>query len=225
MLGPSYSYADEMKTPSEIGVRKDGSVGAIMDSIAAVNYYTDTIGFGHSTALAKSNGLQQNPLGIRYFIKTGNKCSNGADMHEYVDTVPKPLPGKVGREIENAFGVKFQGLAPGIVQDAANALNPVPLFKAAMGSGYAKCKKVTLPVGDMNGKLVGYDGNRWISDPVQMVNGRPHQTRWIYDSDMTQDAYNATPKTEGFSLNSSHIAAGVLCASLILGTMLVVKSK
>jgi hypothetical protein len=224
LLGPKYSYADELKTPSQIGVKQSGSVGGVLDAIAGVNYYVDTIGFGHATQFAKKRGMRQTPLGVRFFVDTGIKCSNGQPMHEYIDTIPKPLGGKIGREIQRSLGVPFQGLAPGIVQDATQALNPVPLFRAATGSGYAKCKKVTLPVGDFNGRLVGSEGNRWIQTPVQMIRNRPHQSRWVYDRDISQDAYNADPKIiEGFESQNTSIAAGVLCAALILGIMLAVR--
>ena len=223
LLGPKYTYADELAAPSEIGVRNSGSVGGIIDAMAGVNYYVDAIGFGHSTALAAANGLENKPLGISYFVKTGSKCSNGADMYEYINTIPQPMGGRVGNEVQRALGVKFQGLAPGIMQDAASALNPMPLFKAVIGSGYARCKKVTLPVGDYTGAVASrLDGTKWITDPIQMVGDRPHQTRWVYDNDIEQEEYNNTPKTEGFAGGPSmeQIAAGVLCGAVILGLML-----
>jgi hypothetical protein len=225
LLGPKYSYADEMPAPSQIGVRRSGTVGAVVDAVAGINYYVDTIGFGHSTGLAKNKGMRQNPLGLRFFTDTGIQCSNGQPMYEYVDTVPKPLGGRIGEEIQKSMEVPFQGLAPGIVQDATNALNPMPLFRAATGSGFAKCKKVTLPVGDFNGRLTATDGTRWIQTPVQMIDRKPHQTQWVYDRDISENEYNTDVKIkEGFESQTSQIAAGVLCAALILGTMLIVRA-
>lgn len=219
MLGPDYNYADELRAPSEIGVYNGGSPDAIMGAIAGVNYYVDAIGFGHSTSLAKERGLVNQPLGIRYFTKTGSKCSNGADMYEYIDTIPKAATGRISREIQNSLGVKFQGLAPGIMQDAASALNPVPLFNAVIGSGYAQCKQVSLPVGDNNGAIRSpIDGKTWINEPVTMRNNIPYQTRWVYDKDLTESQYNATKKIEGFrSSSNNRIAAGVLFSILVLG--------
>jgi hypothetical protein len=243
-LGPNYVYADELATPSEIGVRRDGSFGGIARAVAGVNYYADAIGFGQTSGLAKNEfgADAMYPLGIRYFIKTGLTCSNGADMYDYVDGIPKPLPGRVGKEVEQSLGVKFRGLAPGMVQDATGALNPVPLFQAAIGAGYPKCKKVTLPVGDYKGNVRSrYDQkNVWITEPSMPVRvnrgSLPHQTRWVLDSYITPDEYNAAPKTEkpntlpateslsnmpegfvGSSDSSSTVAAGVLFAALVLG--------
>jgi hypothetical protein len=197
--------------------------------MAGFNYYIDTIGFGESTGMAKSQGLKNQRLGIRYFMKTGMKCSNGADMYEYIDTVPKGLPGRAGKEVQKTLGVQLRGLAPGIVEDAASALNPVRLFEAAMGSGYAQCRKVTLPVGDERGKLKSdYDGSVWVEGPVEYRSGIPHQTRWVYEKEISEDAYNKTRKTEGFSCGGPEfptIAAGILLAALAVGVAITVRRK
>ena len=243
LLGPKYSFADELKTPSEMGIRKDGSFDGIMRAVGGINYYVDAIGFGEATMLAKDLGMHQNPLGIRYFMKTGSSCDNGADMYEYISTVPNGLPGRVGDEIQKTLGVKFRGLAPGIVEDAASALNPLPILSAAIHSGYGKCKKVTLPVGDMNGRIKSdFDQSKsgvWIPDPVKMINGMPHQTRWVLDQYVTMEDYDNTPKTvepgtlpatEGFCNSPSpssteKVAAGVLFAALVIGILTYVKKR
>lgn len=242
LLGPKYVFADELPTPSELGVKRDGSFGGIARAVAGINYYADAIGFGQTTGLAKANGMRQNPLGVRYFVKTGLTCSNGADMYEYVDGIPKGLPGRVGKEVQKTLGVEFRGLAPGIVGDAANALNPVPYFQAAIGAGYAQCKKVTMPVGDYGGNVKSpYDANNvWISQPTANVRVNrgtlPHQTRWVLDRYVTQKEYDATPKTEkadvvpptsgtsnmpeGFADSKQHaVAAGVLFAGVVFGLL------
>ena len=232
LLGPKYSYADELRTPSELGIGRDGSFDGIMRAVGGVSYYVDAIGFGEATPFSRNLGMTQNPLGIRYFMKTGATCSNGADMYEYISTIPSGLPGRVGEEVQKTMGVKFRGLAPGIIEDAAGALNPMPMFKSVTGSGYAQCKKVTLPVGDLNGSVrSAYDpSNIWITDPYKNVGGAPSQTRWVFDKYVSQEEYDATPKTvkegvlpdtEGFTAISdgreTKIAAGILFAALFLG--------
>lgn len=224
MLGPKYDYTNELSPPSDIGVRNGGSFDDVVGAMAGVNYYIDAIGFGQSTGIAKSQGLTNRPLGARYFMKTGMKCSNGADMHEYIDNIPKGLPGRAGAEMQKTLGVSLRGLAPGIVEDAASALNPIRLFGAAMGSGYSQCKKVTLPVGDANGHLKSkYDGTVWVEGAVEYKNGMPHQTRWVHDRDVSREAYDQMPKTEGFCSDgpsSQTIAAGVLLAAVAVGLAL-----
>lgn len=238
LLGPNYSYADELSAPSELGIGRDGSFEGIMRAVGGVNYYVDAIGFGESTMIAKAAGLNQQPLGIRYFMKTGQTCSNGADMYDYINTVPPGLSGRIGNEVKNALGVDMKGLAPGIVSDAAGALNPIPMFRAVMDGGYPQCKKATLPVGDLrNAVRSHYDPkNVWINEPVKMQGATPVQTRWVFDKYLTQEQWDAAPKTEktgvipeGFtdyhSGGVSKVVAGVLFAALALGIIATVAIK
>jgi len=76
----------------------------------------------------------------------------------------------------------MKGLAPGMLEDARDALNPIPIFQAVIGTGYPKCKQVTLPVGDLNGNTRSpYDpDNVWIKGDINPGNT---QTRWIQDRD------------------------------------------
>lgn len=214
-FGPNYSFADELKTPAEIGVRSGGDVGAITDAVSAVNYYTDVIGFGQRTGI---NQTDLNPMGVRYFMSTGSTCSNGATMFEYIDTTPKGnlLGKRIGKAISDMGLPAMKGLAPGVLEDARDALNPMPIFQAAMGSGYPKCKQVTKPVGDMNGNTRSpYDSeNVWIKGEIGPGNT---QTRWVQDRDaggnpmfMSMTDYQNDPKTfypdgtpiEGFASQS-----------------------
>ena len=243
---PTYRYADEIPTPQELGIRRDGSVGGIMRAVAGINRYVDTIGFGSSSGFARQMGMHQQPMGLRYFLKTGIKCSNGEDMYQYVNNVPtdfeKPCePGdttcaavratigtRVPSAIQAAAGVPFQGLAPGIMGDAVGALNPLPIMGAVAGKGvFPKCKKVELRVGDNHYKIKSdLTGDVWIPDSdVRYINGVPHLSRWVYDRDLTQDEYNAefnAKRTEGFldaegGPGLPTIAAGVLLAGLAIG--------
>ena len=224
-MGPSYSYADELATPSELGIGQDGSADGIIRAVAGVNYYTDAIGFGQTTMLAKGQGWTQKPLGLRYFTDTGAVCSNGAKMYEYVDTTPPGLPGRVGAEIQKTMGVELKGLGPGIMSDAIGALNPMPIFKAVTGSVFAACKKVTLPVGDLNGNLKSPHpgGPTWISEgDTKMGPSGPTQTRWVYDRDVSQEEYDKTDKTvEGFAMRLHYERAKKPAAAALIGTTVV----
>lgn len=238
-MGPNYSFADELSSPSELGIRRDGSVDGIMRAVAGINYYVDAIGFGEATMLAKGMGLNQQPLGIRYFMKTGQQCSNGADMYEYISTVPPGMTGRIGNEVKNALGVDMRGLAPGIMSDAVGALNPMPMFNSIVGGGYAQCKKVTKPVGDLRNSVRShYDSNNvWIKEPWNSINGTPAQTRWVLDKYVTQEEYDNMAKTEkpdtlpntsssfseGFmNSHENKVAAGLLFSALFLGIVLTV---
>jgi hypothetical protein len=227
ILGPNYDYSAELKTPGDIGVNfGDGSWGGIKGAAAGVTYYSDAIGFGETTGFAKGNGLTMNPLGLKFFIKSGATCSNGQDMYQYIDTTPRGLPGRLGAEIEKAppdglFGARLRGLAPGIFEDAAKALNPLPMFNAVMNSGYARCRKVTLPVGDPQGNIKSpVTGEQWIDGAVTYQNGKPHASHWIFESWVSADQYKKDKKVEGFRsgiAEKDRILAGVLFAALFVG--------
>jgi hypothetical protein len=226
---PKYSYADELLSPRELNIGRDGSFEGISRAVAGINYYADTIGFGQSTKFASDAGMQQQPLGVRFFTNTGMKCSNGADMYEYVDTVPSGVVSPRITNEMNAMGLpQLKGLAPGILEDSVSALNPIPLLSAAMGTGYAKCKKIRKPVGDATGRVASrYDPkNVWVKDPYKTEGGLPQQSRWVFDSWISKTEFDATAKTEtadgavkeGFttlSLKTSQVAATVLLIGLV----------
>ena len=125
-LGPSYDYADELPMPNEIGVRAGNNLNDVMDAVKGVAYYADMIGYGEaSNFLTRSMGSKPFPMGVNYFVKTGSKCSNGADMWVYVNGVPKgdALGQRAQTAMKNLGLPALRGLAPGILEDAQAALN------------------------------------------------------------------------------------------------------
>lgn len=221
---PQYSFVDELKGPSELGIKRDGSFKNVANALAGMNYYMDAVGFGGATAYAKDRGgpfAEQKPLGLRFFAKTGLTCSNGAPLYEYISTVPSgDLVGKrVTKELNNMGFPKLQGLAPGILEDAMSATNPAAFVRAAQG-GYARCKKVQMRVGSNEFPYVRSRRNTgpdWIQDPVEWKNdGFPYQTRWIVDEWISQKEWDCTPKTEGVQEGFENPKRG----SQILGAIL-----
>jgi hypothetical protein len=124
------------------------------------------------------------PLGVNYFVNSGLTCSNGATMWEYVQTIP--TGGALGEKVKQAIrGVglpQMRGMAPGILEDAQFALNPMPVINAVVGSGYPQCRLVTKAVGDFDGKIYNVDGVLLV-DPEGLIerDGRYYQERWIQD--------------------------------------------
>lgn len=194
LLGPTYNYAEELLPPSAIGVKVGDTFDQVYDNIEGVNYYVDAIGFGAPTFL---DGHNIKPLGLRYFLDTGFTCSNGARRYEYIDTTPQgdSLGNLIKTELDKQGLPPLKGLAPGILEDAQIALNPLPLFRAALGdTGYSECVQVEKPVGDLNGSTVSRGGTRWMTPDV-VRNGQPYQTRWVESRQITQEQFNATAKT------------------------------
>jgi hypothetical protein len=246
-LGPKFSFADEIPLPQDVGVHSGGDFGAIQGALAGVSYYVDTIGFGSSSAISQTLGApDQAPIGLRYFMKTGMKCSNGEDMYNYVDSIPKgdALGKRIGDAIQGSLGVGLKGLGPGMVEDAENALNPMPIMSAIVGDAFPSCKKVRLPVGDQNGKLKSDSNDIWVEpEGIDYDGSQPMQTRWILDKYVDQDTYKAQgnggnsddsgaggipglsdliPSTESFSSSQHHTWNPLLAGGLAAGLALVI---
>lgn len=234
-FGSPYSPADSMLTPNQIGVQVGSNISDVVSAVKGVGFYSDQIGFGApSTGL--TSGMDLRPLGVNYFIKTGVKCSNGADMWHYMQGITQG--DALGEKMKNVMAdmgmPPLQGLAPGMIEDAKNALDPSPLMNALFGSGYPQCKQATMPVGDSYGKIAdSTTGEPWISNPetARQEGGGWVQTRWIQDTDrrgnpvnLSRDQWAAAAKThnpdgtpiepEGFEALTSPvtiISVGVLC--------------
>jgi hypothetical protein len=205
-FGSPYNPADAMKTPNEIGVRVGNSMSDVVDAVKGVGFYTDQIGFGApSTGLTR--GMPLEPLGVNYFVKTGQQCSNGADMWEYIQGIPdgSALGENTKRAMEEMGLPPLKGLAPGMIEDVKRAFNPVPIMNSLFGSGYPQCvKSGKLPVGDAYGRYKDPNTQEsWISDPdtVMMLEGKPVQEKWIQEKNskgvpinLTRDQWVSTKK-------------------------------
>ena len=241
MFGSPYSAADALKGPPQIGVRAGDSMGDVVNAVAGVAYYIDQIGFGESSnPLTNNSTMDLKPLGVNYFMETGVKCSNGAQMWEYMRGITEGNAfGDRIKDVMQEMGMPgLRGLAPGMIEDAERALNPEPLMKALFGSGYARCKEVTLQVGDARGKISGDDGTPWIANPETAFqeNGLMYQKRWVYDRDLTREQWNHSAKTMNFDGKprdsdnfqgyithpASMITVGVLC---LLAYVVVMKKR
>jgi len=241
MFGSPYSAADALKGPPQIGVRAGDSMGDVVNAVAGVAYYIDQIGFGESSnPLTNNSTMDLKPLGVNYFMETGVKCSNGAQMWEYMRGITEGNAfGDRIKDVMQEMGMPgLRGLAPGMIEDAERALNPEPLMKALFGSGYARCKEVTLQVGDARGKITGDDGTPWIANPETAFqeNGLMYQKRWVYDRDLTRKQWNHSAKTMNFDGKprdsdnfqgyithpASMITVGVLC---LLAYVVVMKKR
>lgn len=237
-LGSSYTPIDSLKTPPQIGVRAGDSMSDVIDAVRGVAFYTDSIGFGESST-GLTQGMPLAPLGINYFLNTGQKCSNGATMYTYFEGIPRgDAFGPKVQQVMQEMGLPgLRGLAPGMVEDAKAALDPSPMMNALFGSGYPQCKEIEAQVGDMYGAIRDPSTDEsWIESPETAYagsNGLMYQRRWVQDTDargtpisLTKEKWakqkktfnpDGTPirKKEGFTNVMSHPATmatiGILC--------------
>lgn len=194
---PEYSFADELPFPDQVGVRRGGSLDDVGSAVSGLAFYADMIGFGGpTTGLTANLPIRPYPMGVNFFVRSATKCSNGADMWTYINGIPKgDLFGqKVAEALRRLNLPNLQGLAPGIMEDARDGLNPVPIMNSVFGTGYAKCKEVTLPVGDHFGRLKNIDGKDMVTPlfpgDIKYINNRPYQKRFVFDQWLTKDQWD-----------------------------------
>ena len=127
----AYSYSDNIKSPTQIGVSSKGNLTALGNDIDAIGDYIDVLTTG------KSKAQKVSPLGDKYFMDTNATCtdSKGATQERYVfiNNIPD---GMIAGE---------KGLIPGIVEDIVN-LDPTSLFTAFSQDN--NCQKITLATRD-----------------------------------------------------------------------------
>jgi hypothetical protein len=204
-LGPNYNPADEMYTPAAVGVKRGGDLDDVLGAVKGVIYYGDMMGFGQPSSRFTEGMPGLRPLGVNYYVNSGLICHNGATMWEFVRTIPdgSALGQKVKTAIEQVGLPQLRGMAPGILEDAKDALNPFPVINAVVGSGYPKCKLVKNAVGDYDGKIHNVDGVLLV-DPVGLINegGKHFQERWVQENDkdgwpiqLPYDEWEKSPKT------------------------------
>lgn len=196
-FGPKYNPSDFVPLPGEIGVRRGNNMSDVTNAISGVAYYADTIGFGQSTS-ALTSGMNFQHFGVNYFMKTGAKCSNGADAWMYVETIPKgtSLGKNVKKGLDSAGLPAMRGLAPGMLEDIESALDPRPIIGALFGGAYPSCKKVSRSVGDEKGRVSDPEtGDMWVEGLVDTSTGKPTQTKWIVDRDISRNEWENEIKT------------------------------
>jgi len=151
LLGPTYPYYKNIKTPSQIGMSDNGTIQQMATDINGLIQYVELLVTGNSSASATGS-----PLGNKFFLQTGAKCAaidsctdaNDAstcqkvDRYIYVDNVPE---GNIPF-ISSGLGVnfsEFKGLIPGAMGNL-NVLNPFAIMRAFMSGSNPPCQTITM---------------------------------------------------------------------------------
>jgi len=126
----TYPYTDNIKEPSQMGVSDAGNLDALGKDIQAIQGYVDVLMSGDS------NAQNVSPLGNKFFMNTGNECTDKTGVSQtryaYINNIPD------GRFLG-------KGLVSGILEDLAS-LNPASLFNAFSGDN--TCQEITLSTRD-----------------------------------------------------------------------------
>jgi hypothetical protein len=157
LLGPTYPYYKNIKTPTEIGMSDKGSIQQMSKDIDGLIQYVELLVTGKSKASSTGG-----PLGNKFFLQTGAKCvavDNCSDKNDkstceqvnryiYIDNVPE---GNIPF-ISSGLGVnfsEFKGLIPGAMGNL-NVLNPFSIMRAFMSGSTPPCQEITLQTIDVN---------------------------------------------------------------------------
>lgn len=148
LLGPTYPYYKNIKTPSQLGMSPNGTLQQLGNNINGLIDYVEVLVTGNTPASATGG-----PLGNKFFLPTGAKCVDTAtnqqvDRYIYVDNVPTgniPI-------ISSGLGVnfsEFKGLIPGAMGNL-NVLNPFTIMQSFMSGSTPPCQELTMQTIDTN---------------------------------------------------------------------------
>jgi hypothetical protein len=160
LLGPSYPYYKNIKTPAQLGMGNTGSLQQMGQDINGLINYVEVLVSGNSAASATGG-----PLGNKFFLQTGAKCAatdscsnpsdpstcQQVDRYIYVDNVPDgDIP-----FISSGLGVNFtdfRGLIPGAMGNL-NVLNPFAIMKSFLAGSTPPCQPLTMQTIDVNNNV------------------------------------------------------------------------
>ena len=157
LLGPTYPYYKNIKTPAQIGMSDNGTIQQTAKDINGLINYVELLVTGNSSASATGG-----PLGNKFFLQTGAKCAavdnctdpndsstcQQTDRYIYVNNVPQ---GNIPF-ISSGLGVnfsEFKGLIPGAMGNL-NVLNPFAIMRAFMSGSTPPCQQLTMQTIDVN---------------------------------------------------------------------------
>jgi hypothetical protein len=132
LMGPNYSYADNVKGPAALGVGPRGTIGQLVTNAGAMFQYLKYMISGPA-------------LGNAYFVNTGGSCmapdKTVQSRYNYINNVSSGadvLPQAMKRDL-GGIASDFNGLIPGILEDT-EGLNPVHLFTSLAADSTPACE-------------------------------------------------------------------------------------
>ena len=141
LLGPTYPYWKNIRSPSDLGMSDKGTISVMAKDVAGLINYVELLVTGSGKASKTGK-----PLGNKFFLKTGAKCTdsnkNLQDRYIYINNVPL---GNIPF-ISSGMGTNFKdmrGLLPGTMSNL-NSLNPLEIIQGFSAGGSPPCQKVTL---------------------------------------------------------------------------------
>jgi hypothetical protein len=157
LLGPSYPYWQNIKSPSQIGMSSEGSLSAMGRDIDGLIQYVEVLVTGGGNASTTGG-----PLGNKFFLQSGGKCLDvknckdpndtstcpSVDRFIYINNVPQGNIPFISSAMGENFS-EFKGLIPGTISNL-NAINPFAMMQSFMAGSTPPCQEVTLETINVN---------------------------------------------------------------------------
>jgi hypothetical protein len=138
VMGPSYSYADNIQGPASMGVGSQGTFSQIGTNSGAITNYVNYMISGPA-------------LGNRFFVNTGGTCTDSSQTVQsrfnYINNVSDGadvLPDAMKQDL-GGIASDFNGLLPGMLQDL-EGLNPLHLMGAIAADSEPTCDCYTCEI-------------------------------------------------------------------------------
>jgi hypothetical protein len=137
VLGPSYSYVDNIPGPSTLGVGTNGTMSQVYTNTDAITTYVKTMVTGPA-------------LGNQYFVNTGGSCiapdGSTQSRHSYINNIADGadlVPESMRSEL-SFLSNDLNGLIPGVLEDI-EGLNPLHLFSSLAADSTPACACYSCP--------------------------------------------------------------------------------
>lgn len=129
LMGPSYSYSDNIPGPSSLGIGSAGTFDQLGTNLSGIGTYVSTMIDGDP------------PLGNQFFVNTGGTCiaPDGSSQSRYNYINNKPNAANLLPASMSEIGSGMNGLIPGVIGDI-EGLNPMYMMKAIMADSSPKCE-------------------------------------------------------------------------------------
>lgn len=183
ILGPDYSYSDNLQSTSSLGVGTDGTFSQLGRNASAIGTYVDDLITGDP------------PLGNQFFINTGGSCvapdGSTQSRMNYINNMSSgaaALPSAISE-----MGGDFNGLIPGVVDDI-EGLNPLHIFSAMLADSTPQCSCYSCPT-TSGGTQYGF------MTPELSPDLATSQCQVVDPSNCTKESFT----TEGFTTSGSSI--------------------
>ena len=226
LLGPSYPYYQYIKSPSSIGMSSDPN--AIGSDINGLIGYVEVLVTGKSangTPVASTTG---GPLGDKFFLQTGAKCSPTScpsgqsscqvDRYLYINNVPSGDIPFISSGMGEDF-TEFEGLIPGAMGNL-NVLNPYSIMSSFLAGSSPPCQEITMEVIDASNNVsteTNYVTTTDISamDPCTFSNGVNPATNAKCNEGFQTNKYGVAKDAEVIMFNDPLFQIYIFFLSLI----------